>query len=118
MRIKPYSVTAIINEKSSEIEEMKCLDCAASAGGCKHSIAFLMWLHRRSEEPAPTTVVCYWKKPVMSQIGSNIKYIKSVDVCKPFKKPKVKILPSDNFLDDVIAMTKKHNYVCFPFIFS
>lgn len=43
----------------------------------------------------------------MSQIGFNIKYIKSMDIGKPLKKPKVKIPPSNNFLDDVIALKKK-----------
>ncbi|KAF9799883.1 hypothetical protein SFRURICE_017118 [Spodoptera frugiperda] len=28
---------------------MDCQDCVASQGGCKHAIAFLMWVHRRSE---------------------------------------------------------------------
>ena len=31
-------------------------------GGYKHALAVLMWIHRRSEDPAPTKVACYWKK--------------------------------------------------------
>jgi hypothetical protein len=32
-----------------------------------------MWLHRRSEEPAPTEAICYWKKSKLSGIGSHLK---------------------------------------------
>lgn len=38
-------------------------------GGCKHRVAFIMWLHRRSEEPSPTEVTSYWKKSVLSSAG-------------------------------------------------
>ncbi|GBP43076.1 hypothetical protein EVAR_96338_1 [Eumeta japonica] len=30
-------------------------------GGCKHALALVMWTHRRSEDPTPTEVACYWK---------------------------------------------------------
>lgn len=36
------------------------------AGGCKHAIALLAWLHRRSEEPSVTSTTCYWKKGKLS----------------------------------------------------
>lgn len=29
--------------------------------GCKHSIAFIMWLNRRYESASPTEVECYWR---------------------------------------------------------
>ncbi|GBP91591.1 hypothetical protein EVAR_54560_1 [Eumeta japonica] len=64
VRSKPYTVTIIVDEKNSVIISSQCHDCAASAGGCKHAVAFLMWLHRRSEEPSCTQVQCYWKKLV------------------------------------------------------
>ncbi|KAI4468042.1 hypothetical protein MML48_2g00016748 [Holotrichia oblita] len=64
---KPYAVACKIEEKAKKIQSINCLDCVASAGGCKHCIAFLMWLHRRSEEPAPTTVTCYWKSQFCSE---------------------------------------------------
>jgi len=38
-------------------------------GGCKHGVAFLLWLHRRSEEPSVTSKECYWKKSALSQFG-------------------------------------------------
>ncbi|KAL4713327.1 hypothetical protein ACJJTC_012399 [Scirpophaga incertulas] len=65
----------IVNENDSEIISCKCHDCAASAGGCKHAVAFLMWAHRRSEELACTSVECYWRKPTLSRVGSTLKYI-------------------------------------------
>lgn len=39
---------------------------------CKHAVAFLFWLHRRSEEPSVTSQVCYWKKSVLSDVGKNL----------------------------------------------
>lgn len=45
------------------------------SGGCKHAVAFLMWVHRRSEDPSPTEVQCYWKKSVLSGVGTSLKYI-------------------------------------------
>ncbi|GBP39351.1 Septin-1 [Eumeta japonica] len=68
VRSKPYTVTIIVDEKNSVIISSQCHDCAASAGGCKHAVAFLMWLHRRSEEPSCTQVQCYWKKSELSKI--------------------------------------------------
>ncbi|KAJ8963991.1 hypothetical protein NQ314_005203 [Rhamnusium bicolor] len=114
VKAKPYSVTFILNEKESVIQEINCMDCAASAGGFKHSIAFLMWLHRRSEEPAPTTVACYWKKPILAQVGSTIKFIKAEALGKPLKKPSIQIPTTTTFLEEVLQMSKKHDYIC-PF---
>lgn len=34
-----------------------------------------MWLHRRSEEPSPTEVACYWAKSKLSKVGTSIKYL-------------------------------------------
>ncbi|XP_030759612.1 uncharacterized protein LOC115885010 [Sitophilus oryzae] len=34
-----------------------------------------MWLHRRSEEPSPTEVACYWAKSKLSKVGSSIKFL-------------------------------------------
>ncbi|XP_033226060.1 uncharacterized protein LOC117178739 [Belonocnema kinseyi] len=59
---KGYNVDADIDEKKEKILQVLCHDCVASLGGCKHTVAFLMWLHRRSEDPSPTEVECNWKK--------------------------------------------------------
>ncbi|KAI5701528.1 hypothetical protein M8J76_005518 [Diaphorina citri] len=69
LRVTPYSQICVINEQDEEILNARCEDCPASEGGCKHRIAFIMWVHRRSEEPSPTEVVSYWKKSVLSTSG-------------------------------------------------
>ncbi|RVE51656.1 hypothetical protein evm_003628 [Chilo suppressalis] len=80
VRKTPYHVTLIYDEKESIIENVQCHDCAASAGGCKHAIAFLSWVHRRSEEPSPTSVKCYWSKAKLSSVGSVIKFVKIKEI--------------------------------------
>lgn len=112
VRLKPYHVICNINEVRQEINQLECMDCAASAGGCKHAIAFLMWLHRRSEEAAPTAVECYWRKPVLSQIGGTMKFIKAVDIGKRVKKTSTSTVRTDNFLEEVVEIGVKHNAVC------
>ncbi|XP_030757972.1 uncharacterized protein LOC115883713 [Sitophilus oryzae] len=72
---KQYAVTCVINEIAEKVLDLQCHDCAASLGGCKHVIAFLMWLHRRSEEPSPTEVACCWAKSKLSKVGSSIKFL-------------------------------------------
>ena len=71
---KPYRVAVVVNEEK-EVECVQCFDCVASKGGCKHGVALLMWLNRRSAEPAVTEVQPYWKKPRLSLVGSCIKAV-------------------------------------------
>ena len=40
-------------------------------GHCKHAVAFLFWLHRRSEEPSVTSQTCYWKCSALSRVGKD-----------------------------------------------
>ncbi|KAJ8677506.1 hypothetical protein QAD02_013293 [Eretmocerus hayati] len=68
------------DEKERNVLEATCADCAASEGGCKHTVAVLARLYRRSEEPAPTTVQCYCKKPALSSVGTTIKYLTISDM--------------------------------------
>ncbi|CAH2088602.1 unnamed protein product [Euphydryas editha] len=75
VRASAYNVTMVVDENKNIIISCQCLDCAASAGGCKHAVAFLMWTHRRSEEPSSTEIECYWKKPILSRIGTTLKYV-------------------------------------------
>jgi len=104
VRTKGYNVTMIINENDSEIISCQCHDCAASAGGCKHAVAFLMWVHRRSEEPACTSVECYWKKPTLSRVGTTLKYI----TVQQMSKKQVPHRPSSTALyDEFILEAKK-----------
>ncbi|KAK4885148.1 hypothetical protein RN001_001419 [Aquatica leii] len=112
LRSKPYSIICKINENNNAIKDIKCLDCVASAGGCKHRIAFLMWLHRRSEEPASTSTICYWKKPVLAQVGSSIKFIKSVDIGRKSKKTLVDVNRVNDFAEEAFNLVKKQKYTC------
>ncbi|KAJ8665810.1 hypothetical protein QAD02_007472 [Eretmocerus hayati] len=88
---QPYSVTVIIDEEEDMVQEAVCHSCVASAGGCKHAVAVLAWLHRRSEEPASTSVQCYWKKSVLSKVGTTIKGMTLKDVYLEQIKNKAKI---------------------------
>ncbi|KAL4704504.1 hypothetical protein ACJJTC_007623 [Scirpophaga incertulas] len=54
IKSKAYCCTFTCDEKEETVLNVECHDCAAQKGGCKHSVAFLTWLHRRSEEPSPT----------------------------------------------------------------
>ncbi|CAG9829689.1 unnamed protein product [Diabrotica balteata] len=49
-------------------------------GGCKHSIALLMRLHRRSEEASPTEVACYWAKSKLSKVETSVIYLTLKDL--------------------------------------
>ncbi|KAL4702604.1 hypothetical protein ACJJTC_016080 [Scirpophaga incertulas] len=80
VRATAYRCTFVCNEISNKIESVECEGCAASRGGCKHTMALVMWLHRRSEQPACTEIACYWIKPKLSQIGSQLKFIKAKDM--------------------------------------
>lgn len=82
VRASSYNGTMVVDENKGEIVSCQCLDCAASAGGCKHAVAFLMWTHRRSEEPSCTEVECYWKKPTLSRVGTTMKYVTVEQLCK------------------------------------
>ncbi|KOB68049.1 Alkaline nuclease [Operophtera brumata] len=77
---KLYGVTLIIDEVDEAVKSVECHDCVASQGGCKHAIAFLMWVHRRSEDPSCTSVECYWMKSKLSRVGNTLKYITSIDL--------------------------------------
>lgn len=68
---KAYNVDAVINEQEEKVVSCECTDCSASEGGCKHGVAFLLWLHRRSEEPSTTSTLCYWKGSSLSKVGRS-----------------------------------------------
>lgn len=62
----PYEVSVDVNNVSKSITNAACTGCKAQNGGCKHTIAFVFWLLRRSEEEAVTDVKCYWKRATLS----------------------------------------------------
>ena len=70
---RPYNVVAVIDEVKGEVVVVRCEDCAASAGGCKHAAAFLGWLERRSAEKAATSVTSYRKKARLSSVSADVK---------------------------------------------
>nr|CAI5849255.1 unnamed protein product [Callosobruchus analis] len=80
VKSKPYHCSFKCDEREEKIIEVKCEDCAAREGGCKHGIALTMWLHRRSEEPSTTSVKCYWAKGKLSSVGTTLKFIKAKDM--------------------------------------
>lgn len=102
IKSKCYRLSCIINEKEKKVVEVQCNDCPASEGGCKHGVAFLMWIHRRSEEPSPTEKVCYWKRSVLTGATTAKKYITTKDFGAT-----VAVLSDDNLLKTYISEAKK-----------
>lgn len=79
-------------------------------GGCKHAIAFLAWLHRRSEDPPSTSVDCYWKKSKLSSVGTSLKFIKGKDMCnlpKMLPKPVCDAEPTQASRESFLSLLKK-----------
>ncbi|KAJ8913136.1 hypothetical protein NQ315_006054 [Exocentrus adspersus] len=103
IKAKNYNVQCIINTSERVIIEAKCNDCAASEGGCKHAVAFLMWLHRRSEEPSPTEKQCYWKRSLLSTASSTNTFISTSD----FNKNKITTSYDDSLLLEYVEESKK-----------
>ena len=75
VHIKLYAVTLVVDEHEEAVQSIECHDCVASRGGSKHAIAFLMWVHRRSEDPSCTSIECYCKKSKLSNVGATLKYM-------------------------------------------
>lgn len=86
----------------------------ASIGQCKHQTALIFWLLRRSEEPAPTELKCYWKKSLLSTI-KNIK-AKSVDELSGRNTDIIN--PSDELLKAFIEKGKHANQQAFVIRYS
>ncbi|KAJ3649400.1 hypothetical protein Zmor_021147 [Zophobas morio] len=106
VRLKGYEVSVTINESEQCIIDSKCYDCAASEGGCKHGVALLFWLYRRTLEPSVTSVECYWRKSTLSKVGSTIKGQRMREL---FNFRQVPSLPTKGtaFLDKVISTALK-----------
>ncbi|KAL4714235.1 hypothetical protein ACJJTC_009587 [Scirpophaga incertulas] len=99
-----YTATIKVDENEEVVTSVQCHDCPASEGGCKHGVAFLMWLHRRSEEPSCTSVEYYWKKSNLSKVGTSIKILSAKDM----SKRKVKeFVPKTELLNDFVMECKK-----------
>lgn len=109
VKAKNYKVEMIVDEDTEVIQSVKCLDCSASEGGCKHALAFLMWVHQKSIEPAPTAVECYWKKPKLSGVGTTIPFITTSDFGLV---EHVDNLDADNFLQEFCNEGKNAGAMC------
>lgn len=77
-------------------------------GGCKHALAVLMWIHRRSEDPAPTEIACYWKKSRLSGVGTALKYVevKDMGIQKVLRLKETSISDNSTFLSDVLQLAE------------
>ncbi|CAG9785152.1 unnamed protein product [Diatraea saccharalis] len=76
-----YGDDAISYVQEEAVKSIECHDCVASQRG-KRAIAFLMWVHRRSEDPSCTSIECYWIKSKLSRVGTTVKYITAKDLSK------------------------------------
>ncbi|XP_072162426.1 uncharacterized protein [Bemisia tabaci] len=83
VRIKPYPVHCLIDERRMNILKTICEDCPASEDGCKHVVAFVCWLHRQSETPARTSVECYWRNSTLSKVGGSMKALRIEEIHPP-----------------------------------
>ncbi|KAF5304515.1 hypothetical protein FQA39_LY09566 [Lamprigera yunnana] len=45
---KLYGVTLSVDEDEEKVTSVQCHDYVAAQGDCKHVIALLMWIHRRT----------------------------------------------------------------------
>ncbi|KAJ8674903.1 hypothetical protein QAD02_019541 [Eretmocerus hayati] len=108
-RDKSYPVIVIVNENEQNVHDMECFGCKAAKGGCKHAFALLSWLNRRYEEPSCTDVVCYWKKSILSGVGTKLKFILASDMVKTSKPTKPQNLPDkDVFFADIVDHLDKN----------
>lgn len=102
---KPYSVVAIINERDEEIMNVKCQDCPAAEGPCKHAAAFVGWLDRRSAEKSVTSVISYWKKARLSNVTAESKDTSLENLKNKKRKTNTGVRSmGDEFLRDVLAL--------------
>ncbi|GBP80782.1 hypothetical protein EVAR_54227_1 [Eumeta japonica] len=104
---KLYAITLVVDEEEEAVVSVQCHDCVASKGGCKHSIAFLLWIHQRSEEPSCTSIACYWKKSKLSRVGTSLKYMTTKDLSNGAPSLPLNSGVLDKFLD--IGRKKKLN---------
>lgn len=98
VRSRSYAATMLVDEKEGKVISVQCHDCAASTGGCKHAVAFLMWVHRRSEEPSSTEILCYWKKSSLAQVGTNLRYVTAKDLSTGRRLCTTQTAPQNNIL--------------------
>lgn len=115
VRNSSYRVEVNVDLKNSVVKSVNCLDCVASRGGCKHGLAVLVWLHRKSEIKGVTEVEAYWKKSTLSKVGTTLKYVDAASLAPsylkkgtPYNKKFVKTSPQGSFLNEVRELIQKN----------
>lgn len=102
VRSKNYTVTLTVEEVNEQVKKVEYLDCAASLGGCKQGIAFLMWANRRYESPSPTEVECYWRKSALAKVGDTHKFVLTSELKKKSNDSVEDFGDNSTFLNKVI----------------
>ncbi|KAJ6642327.1 hypothetical protein Bhyg_07274, partial [Pseudolycoriella hygida] len=87
----PYAVKAQVDERV-----------------CKHAVAFAMWLHRRTEEPSPTSTVCYWKRSILSTVKDQGTFVTVFQMKGPKKPLRLKDDLSKNVLSAFLKEEPSH----------
>lgn len=66
-----------------------------------------MRLHRRSEEPATTSITNYWKKSKLSSVGTSLKIVRGRALGKGVSLLEVTSSTDDSFLHAVAERSKQ-----------
>ncbi|KAJ8705364.1 hypothetical protein PYW07_011191 [Mythimna separata] len=101
------NVTLIINEVDEEVMHIECHDCDEQ-NECWHGAVFLLWLHRRSEEPDFPYRESYWREPKIAQVESRLKIITTKQLSKTKRRlPELQSNPA--VLTHFLSEAKKRN---------
>lgn len=80
MKLQVKKRCLLVFVKIVRLHQVRCKACKIDkipitfiliVGGCKHGVAFLFWLHRRSSEPSVTSTKCYWRKAKLSKVNEK-----------------------------------------------
>nr|XP_034194868.1 uncharacterized protein LOC117611080 [Osmia lignaria] len=88
VKSKRYAVTLVVNEADETIQEVNCEDCAVSQGGCKHALAFLMWLHCKRT------------------VGTTKKFVEATELCKE-EIPSTVLPDNSTFLQNILKKAEE-----------
>ncbi|KAG4065951.1 hypothetical protein HA402_002694 [Bradysia odoriphaga] len=105
-----YIVSVNIDLRHQKIINAQCKGCVAALGGCKHAIAVVEWLHRRSEEPSPTEEKCYWKKSALATIDPSKPYDSDATESSTYTDSEED--DSDGFVNSFAAECASNNIDC------
>lgn len=105
IRNEPYKVVVNIDVQNQKIKSAECRGCIAALGGCKHALALIGWLHRRSEEPSPTEQICYWKKSILASIDTSKPYHSDTEESPAYSDSEED--NSDGFISEFVAESER-----------